>query len=250
MTDSIFRGMEGLVGLLLLPVLAVALVFALHALWLVGAAAAQRLAGRRPARESLERAALEARAELGEGRREAAARAVLLNRRPTLVALAVAVRDVGSDITRRDVAESVYADLELRVTRALEPSRIHTRVGPLLGLMATLIPLGPALGALANRDVTTLAEKLEVAFTAPVVGLLIGGLGFATTAVRSRLFAEEMADAATLLDALAPEGGGGTPSSAEPAPAEPVAPERPARSTASAGRSVAPSGGRLAEGSG
>lgn len=214
MANEVFNAMEGVTGLLLAPVLAAELLFLAHALWLVGTGLAQRLAGRRPPRETLERAGLEARAKLRQAEPDGAARAALVNRRPVTVALARRLRELGADGTRRDAVEALYADLELLVSKALEPSRIHTRVGPMLGLMATLIPLGPALGALANRDVTTLAGQLEVAFTAPVIGLLIGGLGFATTAVRTRLFSEELADAATLLDALAP--------AAEPAPLQPV----------------------------
>lgn len=204
-TDEVFEAMESLTGILLAPVLAAELFFLAWALWLAGSAVAQRRGGRRPRREMLERAGIEARARLLSGEPTAAANAVLVNRRPITVAVARKLRALGADATRREVAEATYADLELVVSKSLEPSRIHTRVGPMLGLMATLIPLGSALGALANRDVTTLASKLEIAFTAPVVGLLIGGLGFATVAVRTRLFAEEMADAATLLEALAPQ---------------------------------------------
>jgi len=217
LTDTIFEAMEALTGLLLAPVLAAELLFLAHALWLGGRAVAQRLGGARPRRETLERAGLEARAKLRDGEAAAGATAALVNRRPISVALARALRETGADATRRDAAEALYADLELEVSRALEPSRIHTRVGPMLGLMATLIPLGPALGALANRDVTALSSRLEIAFTAPVLGLLIGGLGFATVAVRTRLFAEELADAATLLEALAPEA---PPRAPKPEPVE------------------------------
>lgn len=220
LTDGVFEAMEGLTGYLLAPVLAAELAFLAWALGLVGAGVAQRLGGRRPPRELLERAGLEARAKLRAGDSAAAVAAVLVNRRPLTVALARALRELGPAATRRDIAEQAYADLELQVSRALEPSRIHTRVGPMLGLMATLIPLGPALGALANRDVTALAAKLEIAFTAPVVGLLIGGLGFATVAVRTRLFAEEMSDAATVLEALAPEPGAEPDAAAAGASAE------------------------------
>jgi len=205
LTDEVFRAMESLTGLLLVPVLGAELLFLAWALWLIGAAVAQRRGGARPRREVLERAGLEARARLLTGQPTAAANAVLVDRRPIIVALAVSLRELGAEATRREVAEAAYGDLELVVSKELEPSRIHTRVGPMLGLMATLIPLGPALGDLANRDVTSLAGKLEIAFTAPVLGLLIGGLGFATVAVRTRLFAQEMADAGTILEALAPQ---------------------------------------------
>lgn len=38
------------------------------------------------------------------------------------------------------------------------------QLGPILGLLGTLIPLGPGLAALGSGDIVTLAEALTVAF--------------------------------------------------------------------------------------
>lgn len=79
-----------------------------------------------------------------------------------------------------DVAwhERVLAGFELAADRRLALFRTMTRIGPLLGLMGTLIPLGPALVALAAGDIAVLARKMEVAFATTVVGLAIGAIGF------------------------------------------------------------------------
>ncbi len=74
--------------------------------------------------------------------------------------------------------ERVIADFELRTDRQLSLYRTMTRIGPLLGLMGTLIPLGPALVGLAAGDISLLARKMEVAFATTVVGLVIGAIGF------------------------------------------------------------------------
>ncbi len=44
-------------------------------------------------------------------------------------------------------------DLDLEAMRRLEFIRIATRITPMLGLIATLIPMGPALVALTKNDV-------------------------------------------------------------------------------------------------
>jgi biopolymer transport protein ExbB/TolQ len=44
----------------------------------------------------------------------------------------------------------------------------------MLGLMGTLIPLSPALTALAQGDTETLAAKLKLAFSATVLACLSG----------------------------------------------------------------------------
>lgn len=74
--------------------------------------------------------------------------------------------------------ERVVTEFELVVDQRLALFRTMTRIGPLLGLMGTLIPLGPALVALAGGDIAVLARKMEVAFATTVVGLVIGAIGF------------------------------------------------------------------------
>jgi len=74
--------------------------------------------------------------------------------------------------------ERVVNEFELATDRHLGLYRTMTRIGPLLGLMGTLIPLGPALVALAAGDISLLARKMEVAFATTVVGLVIGAIGF------------------------------------------------------------------------
>lgn len=63
---------------------------------------------------------------------------------------------------------------------------VIARVGPMLGLMGTLIPLGPGLAALGRGDVSALAAAVTVAFDTTVVGLAIGILGFGIGKARRR----------------------------------------------------------------
>ena len=86
-----------------------------------------------------------------------------------------ALRQAPTDITWH---ERVLTEFELAIDRRLALFRTMTRIGPLLGLMGTLIPLGPALVALAGGDIAVLARKMEVAFATTVVGLVIGAIGF------------------------------------------------------------------------
>jgi hypothetical protein len=79
------------------------------------------------------------------------------------------------------------------------------RVGPILGLMGTLIPLSPALIGLASGDTTQLAENLTTAFSVTVIGLLIGGIAFVISIVRDRMYSQDISDMEYLLELL--EGG-------------------------------------------
>ena len=75
--------------------------------------------------------------------------------------------------------EKVLADFEAGCETDLAPARTMARLGPMLGLMGTLIPMGPALVGLAAGDIVAMAENLQVAFSTTVVGLFVGGTGFA-----------------------------------------------------------------------
>lgn len=86
------------------------------------------------------------------------------------------------------------AEYDYRSLKRLERTRILVRFGPALGLMGTLIPLSPALAGLADGDVATLSENLRVAFSVTVAGLLIGGIAFAISLVRDRLYAQDYSD--------------------------------------------------------
>ncbi len=86
------------------------------------------------------------------------------------------------------------AEYDYRSLKRLERTRILVRFGPALGLMGTLIPLSPALAGLADGDVATLSDNLRVAFSVTVAGLLIGGIAFAISLVRDRLYAQDYSD--------------------------------------------------------
>lgn len=83
-------------------------------------------------------------------------------------------------------------DLEVFASRELEPIRIVTRVAPMLGLVATMIPMGPALKALANGNVQGISENLVVAFTAVIFGLITASLTFWIASVRKQWFLYEL----------------------------------------------------------
>ena len=93
-------------------------------------------------------------------------------------------------------------EYEFYTIKRLERTRILVRVGPMLGLMGTLIPLAPALVGLASGDVEALSENLVTAFSVTVIGLLIGGLAFLVSIVRDRLYSQDISDMEYLLELL------------------------------------------------
>ena len=63
-----------------------------------------------------------------------------------------------SDDSREAWALNLIEEEEVEMAKSLEKIDIVTRIGPTLGLMGTLIPMGPGLAALGSGDVSTLAS--------------------------------------------------------------------------------------------
>jgi biopolymer transport protein ExbB/TolQ len=93
-------------------------------------------------------------------------------------------------------------EYEFYTIKRLERTRILVRLGPMLGLMGTLIPLSPALVGLASGNVQELSDNLVTAFSVTVLGLLIGGLAFVVSIVRDRMYSQDISDMEYLLELL------------------------------------------------
>jgi biopolymer transport protein ExbB/TolQ len=100
------------------------------------------------------------------------------------------------------ILEQVLRSEEGRITSRLDFSRALVRLGPMLGLAGTIIPLGPALQSLMGGDMAGMVGHLVVGFGAVVCGLVMSGIAYVITLVRerwSRVELEEMEHLCELL---------------------------------------------------
>lgn len=82
--------------------------------------------------------------------------------------------------------ELLLSEYEIDASKEISTSKTLTKMGPILGLMGTLIPMGPALVGLATGDIASMAYNMQVAFATTVVGLVVSAIGFLTQQVRER----------------------------------------------------------------
>ena len=83
-------------------------------------------------------------------------------------------------------------DLELQVLKQIEVQRITSRIAPMLGLVATMIPMGPALIAVSSGNAQGMAQNMVVAFSAVIVALLSAAMTYVVHSVRKRWLLEEL----------------------------------------------------------
>lgn len=92
------------------------------------------------------------------------------------------------------------AGFELAADKELATCKTLTKLGPMLGLMGTLIPMGPALVGLAQGDISSMAYNMQVAFATTVVGLFCSAVGFLIGQIKERWFFQQQAYLQCLLD--------------------------------------------------
>ena len=90
--------------------------------------------------------------------------------------------------------QRLLADYEIGADKDLATSKTLGKMGPMLGLMGTLIPMGPALVGLSTGDIASMAYNMQVAFATTVVGLFAAAIGFITGQVKQRWYLKEMTD--------------------------------------------------------
>lgn len=88
--------------------------------------------------------------------------------------------------------QRLLANFEIAADKDLAISKTLTKMGPILGLMGTLIPMGPALAGLASGDIASMAYNMQIAFATTVVGLVAGAVGFLTQQVKQRWYLQDM----------------------------------------------------------
>ncbi|TEB15766.1 MotA/TolQ/ExbB proton channel family protein [Pelotomaculum sp. FP] len=100
------------------------------------------------------------------------------------------------------LARKLLAAEELHYARITNRTDLVARLGPMLGLMATLIPLGPGMIALGQGDTKTLAESLLTAFDATVTGLAAAGVAYAVSRLRKRWYEGYLSSLEALMESL------------------------------------------------
>jgi biopolymer transport protein ExbB/TolQ len=96
---------------------------------------------------------------------------------------------------------------EGRARRRLDAARTMVRVGPSLGLMGTLIPMGSSLASMATGNLEAMAGQMVVAFTSTIIGLATGTLAYVVAAVRHSWVNETVRDERYLAEYVAREAG-------------------------------------------
>lgn len=96
----------------------------------------------------------------------------------------------------------LIAEQDFRYQKTLSYTDFIVKIGPMLGLMGTLIPLGPGLLALGQGDLKTLSDAFLAAFDTTIAGLAAAGVAFAISRVRKIWYEKDMSLVETLFQGI------------------------------------------------
>ena len=105
----------------------------------------------------------------------------------SLYEIGIVIGEKAIEINRLVKSNDITLVLNIAKKR-IERADFIARLAPMLGLMGTLIPLGPGLAALGDGDVKILTTAMSVAFDTTVLGLLCGMVGFVIARLRRRWY--------------------------------------------------------------
>jgi biopolymer transport protein ExbB/TolQ len=94
--------------------------------------------------------------------------------------------------SREAIAQEIVENEELILFKKLEKTEIIAKIAPAIGLMGTLIPLGPGLLALGAGDTQSLSVNLIIAFDTTVLAMASAALTFVVSRVRRRWYMKDI----------------------------------------------------------
>lgn len=106
---------------------------------------------------------------------------------------------------RRALADRLLEEEQSRMERIVKYSDLLAKLGPIFGLLGTLIPLGPGIIALGQGDTYTLSQSLLTAFDTTVAGLISAAVAMVISSVRKGWYANYMSILETLTDCVLEE---------------------------------------------
>ena len=74
------------------------------------------------------------------------------------------------------------------------------KLGPMFGLLGTLIPLGPGVVALGQGDTVTLSQSMSIAFDTTIAGIITAAVCALISTARKRWYASDVADLEAVME--------------------------------------------------
>ncbi|MDR1718317.1 MAG: MotA/TolQ/ExbB proton channel family protein [Prevotella sp.] len=89
-------------------------------------------------------------------------------------------------------SDYLISNFENEAEKDASLSKLLAKMGPVLGLIGTLIAMSPALVGLSTGDISGMAYNMQVVFATTVVGLVVSAVGLVTLQFKQRWYAKDV----------------------------------------------------------
>lgn len=116
-------------------------------------------------------------------------KSAILTRQKNAIASLASEKDIGVD-GREAYASQLLFEEGVYYKKYLRWPEIALRIGPMFGLLGTLIPLGPGLIALGQGKTDILSQSLLIAFDTTAAGVIVSAFAFVILHFRKSWYQE------------------------------------------------------------
>jgi biopolymer transport protein ExbB/TolQ len=114
----------------------------------------------------------------------------------------IASEGVMGEKSREAFARKLIEAEEIKAAKSIEKTDIIAKIAPAVGLMGTLIPMGPGLAALGAGDIQLLSQNLLIAFDAAIIGMAAAAIAFTISRIRRRWYEDQLSTLDTLAESI------------------------------------------------
>ena len=107
-----------------------------------------------------------------------------------------------NDLMLESLAANLLEREQERYDEKLKPTDLLSKLGPMFGLLGTLIPLGPGIIALGQGDTMTLSQSLMTAFDTTIAGLIVAAIAIVISTIRRGWYNNYMSVLETVMDCV------------------------------------------------
>ena len=111
------------------------------------------------------------------------------------------VSEISEDM-RRAIAQKLLTEQEAHYAKILNITETVAKLGPMFGLLGTLIPLGPGIVALGHGDTQTLSNSMEMAFDTTIAGISSAAVCSVLSGIRKRWYRRSMENIELLMEGI------------------------------------------------
>lgn len=102
------------------------------------------------------------------------------------------LRDLLTTPPSEAYSDYLISSFENEAEKDTSLSKLLAKMGPVLGLIGTLIAMSPALVGLSTGDIAGMAYNMQVVFATTVVGLVVSAVGLVTLQFKQRWYAKDV----------------------------------------------------------